>query len=45
VKFHKSFPLRYFYKKIIEKRRKLLYNYFVIFDSIPTEACPAGEMR
>ena len=29
VKFYKSFPSRYFYKKNIENREKLRYNYCV----------------
>ena len=36
VRFYKIFPSQDFYKKIIEKSMKLRYNYYVIFDSIPT---------
>ena len=36
---------RNFRKKNIENRTKLRYNYCVEFDSNPTVACPAGEMR
>ena len=43
VIFYKSFPSRYFYKKNIENREKLRYNYCV--DLILFRPHRAGEMR